>query len=185
MSPAVPSLHISVQTDVEILRDFYCGQPDMDEFIHTRLDAFLKSYPRARMYVARDDHQQVVAMFVLSNGHQFLDEDCKEDLVMKYPDILSREDLKDYWESGAFPTIEIDYLAVAQNMRNCQIGTTLIHFISSLKDDDYFHDSKLISVSAYCTSEYSAVRFYQTCNFWAAEIKNPFADTLRMYRMFD
>lgn len=179
-------LHISVQTDVSILSDFYCGQSEMDVFIHTRLGAFLRSYLSTRFYVVKDDNQSIVAMFVLNNGHLFLDEDCKDDLLMKFPEIEKLDYLQDYWESGAFPSIEIDYIAVRQDFRNRHIGETIIHYISSLRETDVsFHNTCFISVSAYCTASYSAVPFYQKCNFWASEIKNPCSDTLRMYRTFD
>ena len=92
--------------------------------------------------------------------------------------------LRDYWESGVFPTVEIEYIAVRKDMRGKHIGSTLIHYIRSLQSDKHFHNPRFISVSAYCTSSYSAVPFYQKCNFWAAEIKNPYANTLRMYRLF-
>lgn len=181
----LPSLHISVQTDASILSDFFCGQNEMDNFLHTRLGAFLKSYPMSRFYVVKDEDGTIVAMFVLSSGHLYLDEDCKDDLEMKYPELEQLEFLSDYWESGVFPTIEIDYLAVRKEFRGKHIGDALIHFVSAQREDPMFHAPLFISVSAYSTSEYTAVPFYQKCAFWPAEIKNPFADTLRMYRMFD
>lgn len=181
-----PRLYISLQTDVSILSDFCCGQTNMDNFIHTRLGAFLKSYPTTRLFVVKDESHAIVAMFVLNNGHLLLDDDCKDDLLIKFPEIEKIDYLQDYWESGAFPSIEIDYIAVREDLRNQHIGDSLIHYISSLhKEEATFRDTCFISVSAYCTPQYSAVPFYQKCNFCAAEIKNPYSDTLRMYRAFD
>ena len=122
---ALPRLHLSLESDASLLADFYCGQAEMDEFIHTRLNAFLTAY-NCRFYVVRDERETIVAMLVLSSGQLFLDEDCKDDLRLKFPDIEVNERLKPYWEAGVFPSIEIDYLAVQQEYRGRHIGSTLM-----------------------------------------------------------
>lgn len=175
-------LHISEQQDAAILADFYCGESHMDEFLHKRLNAFLASYD-CRFYVIKDDAGQIIAMFVLRNGRIYLDEDCKDDLQMKFPDILEEQDIANFWESGVFPSIEIEYLAVQQEVRKNHVGSDIIEFVSSLRNDTYFRNPIFISVSAYCTQQYTAVPFYSKNGFWASEIKNPNADTLKMYRM--
>ena len=153
----------------------------MDSFIHTRLSAFLRAY-NCRFYVLRDEQGVVVAMFVTSGGQLCLDEDCKDDLRLKFPDIEEWPELKDYWEAGVFPSIEIDYLAVRREYRDQHIGTDIISIIESFKEDVFYNHPLFLSVDAYCTDEYSAVRFYERCSFWASEFRGQHTDTLRMYR---
>ena len=105
-----------------------------------------------------------------------MDEDCKEDLRLKFPDIENWPELKDYWEAGVFPSIEIDYLAVRKEYRNQHIGTDIISIIESFKDDPFYNHPLFLSVDAYCTNEYSAIRFYERCRFWASEFRGQHLD---------
>ena len=174
------NLHLNLEHDASILADFNSGIDTMDTFIHTRLSAFLRAY-NCRFYVLRNEQELIVAMFVISGGQMFLDEDCKDDLRLKFPDIEKWPELSDYWEAGVFPTIEIEYLAVRKEFRNQNIGTDIIKLIESFKDDAYYHRPVFVSVNAYCTKEYSAVGFYSKCHFWASEFLNQQVDSLRMY----
>ena len=174
--------HLAREYNASVLADFKSGVESMDEFIHNRLSVFLRVYNTSRFYVLKDVDGLIVAMFVVSCGQLFLDEDCKEDLHMKFPDIEERPDIKDYWEGGLFPSIEINYLAVHKDFQNRHIGRKIIRTIMDFKDDDYYNHPVFLSVDALCTNEYSAVGFYQKCNFWASEFMNQKIDTLRMYR---
>lgn len=174
-------LRLKLEQDASILSDFQSGVEEMDTFIHTRLSAFLRAY-NCRFYVLRNEQGMVVAMFVTSGGHLYLDEDCKDDLRMKFPDIEERPELKDYWEAGVFPSIEIDYLAVRKEYRNQHIGRDIISIIESFKNDVFYNHPLFLSVDAYCTNRYSAVPFYEKCSFWAAEFMGKHLDSLRMYR---
>lgn len=175
-------LRLKLEQDASVLEDFYSGVDEMDNFIHTRLSAFLRAYRNSRFYVLRNTEGIIIAMFVISEGRLVLDEDCKDDLRMKFPGIEEWDRIKDFWEAGFFPSIEIDYLAVRKEYRGQHIGTDIISFIKSLKDTTYNHYHPMfLSVNAYCTTEYSAVGFYDKCNFWAAEFINPAIETLRMY----
>lgn len=174
-------LHLKLEHDASILSDFYSGIDAMDTFIHTRLSAFLKAY-NCRFYVLRNEQGIVVAMFVTSGGHLYLDEDCKDDLRLKFPDIEEWAELKDYWEAGVFPSIEIDYLAVKKEYRDQHIGTDIISIIESFKDDAFYNHPLFLSVNAYCTDEYTATGFYERCRFWASEFRGQHVDSLRMYR---
>ena len=175
------NLHLRLEQDTSILSDFYTGVEAMDTFIHTRLSAFLRAY-NCRFYVLRDEQDIVVAMFVVSAGQLFLDEDCKDDLHLKFPDIEEWPNMRDYWEAGVFPSIEIHYLAVQKEYRNQHIGEDIISLIDSFKEDVFYNHPLFLSVDAYCTNEYSAVRFYERCGFWASEFRGQHIDSLRMYR---
>ena len=175
------NLHLSWEQDASILADFFSGVDAMDTFIHTRLSAFLRAY-NCRFYVLRTEQGVVVAMFVVSAGQLFLDEDCKDDLRLKFPDIEEWASLHDYWEAGVFPSIEIDYLAVKKEYRNQHIGEDILSIIESFKDDTFYRHPLFLSVNAYCTREYSAVKFYERCGFWASEFRGQQIDSLRMYR---
>ena len=175
------NLHLRLEQDTSILSDFYSGIEAMDTFIHTRLSSFLRAY-NCRFYVLRDEQDIVVAMFVVGAGQLFLDEDCKEDLHLKFPDIEEWPSVHDYWEAGIFPSIEIHYLAVQEEYRNQHIGEDILALIESYKDDVFYNHPLFLSVDAYCTDEYSAVGFYEKCNFWASEFRGQHIDSLRMYR---
>ena len=99
-----PNLYLTLEQDASILVDFYSGVDEMDDFIHTRLYAFLRTYHNSRFYVLRNAESIIVAMFVTSEGRLFLDEDCRNDLQLKFPDIEKWPEYKDYWETGAFPS---------------------------------------------------------------------------------
>lgn len=174
-------LHLRLEQDASILSDFYSGIETMDTFIHTRLSSFLRAY-NCRFYVLRD-RQVIVAMFVVSAGQLFLDEDCKDDLRLKFPDVETWPDLQDYWEAGVFPSIEIDYLAVRKDYRDQHIGKDILSIIETFHQDKEFYNNPLfLSVNAYCTKEYSAVGFYERCGFWPSELISQRIDSLRMYR---
>ena len=175
------SLHLKLEQDASILADFYSGVDAMDKFIHTRLSAFLRAY-NCRFYVLRNTEGTIVAMFVISEGQLILDDDCKNDLRIKFPDIEKSAEIKDYWEAGVFPSIEIQYLAVRKEYRGQYIGKDIISIINSFKGDTYYHHPLFMSVHAYRTTEYSAVGFYEKCRFWASEFVNPNIETVRMYR---
>lgn len=180
------SLRYSKETDASVLKDFYCGLSIMDDFIHDgRLQAFLDEYA-CSFYVARDG-EDIVGMFVINRGYIELDEDCKEDLEMKFPDIQKIPLIAPYWGTGCFPSIEIDYLAVKKELResHAHIGRQMIREIMSHWEDAEYDNPLFLSVDAYCTSKYSAVRFYERCNFWKSEFKNPNIDTWRMYAIID
>ncbi len=168
--------------DASVLADFYSGVESMDDFIHNRLAVFLRVYNNSRFYVLRDENRNILAMVVLSCGQLFLDEDCKDDLRLKFPDIEEREDLKEYWDGGLFPSIEINYLAVSRDYQKRHIGSKIIEKIETFKNDEFYNHPLFLSVDALCTKEYSAVGFYDRCRFWASEYLNMRLDTLRMYR---
>lgn len=95
----------------DILRGFECGIRAMGDFIQSELDSFLKNDPRYSFYVALDDEQGIVAMFVTSAGI-FVDFDGEfQDLPLGKPWGFLGDDFK--MHSGTmYPTLEIDYLAV-------------------------------------------------------------------------
>ena len=175
------NLHLKLEHDASILKAIYSGVDALDTFIHTRLAGFLRAY-NCRFYVLRNEQGVVVAMFVISGGQLILDEDCKDDLRLKFPDIDEWPALKDSWEAGVFPSIEINYLAVQKEYREQHIGKDIISLIESFKEDVYYRHPLFLSVKAYCTQEYSAVGFYSKCRFLASEFISQQIDSLRMYK---
>ena len=61
------NLHLKLEHDASILKDFYSGVDALDTFIHTRLSAFLRAY-NCRFYVLRNEQGVIVAMFVISGA---------------------------------------------------------------------------------------------------------------------
>ena len=176
---------VTEETDVSILADFYCGLPTMDDYIHGGgLQRHISAH-ECKFSVVRSAEDGIVAMFVISKGQLFLDEDCKDDLEMKFPGIGEEPIVAEYWKTGCFPSLEIDYLAVRQDCRQSErhVGSWVIRKIMSYAPE--YGNPLFLSVAAYSTREYSAVPFYHHNGFWSAEFPNMNIDTLRMYRIVE
>lgn len=176
---------VTEESDVSILADFYCGLPFMDEYIHDgRLQTYLSQHSRT-FFVVRSECYDIVAMFVISKGVLYLDEDCKEDLEMKFPGFGTEPLIAQEWQTGMFPSLEIDYLAVREDCRGtCRhIGSWAIRKIMSFASK--YENPLFLSVAAYYTKEYSAIPFYHKNGFWAAQQPCTNIDTVKMYRIID
>ena len=169
-------LRFSKELSADILKDFECGIQNMDEFIHKSLDSFLKEHTNYNFFVAVEEGQGIVGMFVTSSGI-FIDHDGEfEDLPLGKPWGFLDKDSK--LQSGTmYPTIEIDYLAVRKDLRKSGYGTVILTEISNMARDKgcYF-----LTVSAYYNREYSAIPFYEKRGFFALQEFSEERDTLRM-----
>lgn len=170
--------------NIDCLRDFYCGVPNMDEFIHNRFQLSLNNhYCKAYVVKHNDD---VIAMFALSFDSIDLDADDKEELAAgisntEKPDIdIDYNDI--FYSKRRYPALDIAYLAVRKDLRGQGIGESLIQVIAEKAINQDFAGCQFISVEALKTQPYNAVGFYDRCGFAPNELPNPNKDTLRMFK---
>ena len=76
-----------------------------------------------------------------------------------------------------YPSMEIDYLAVRNDLRNRGYGSRIIDEISLRAKNKHFF---FLTVDAYHTKEYSAIPFYEKQGFFALQDYSDKYDTLRM-----
>jgi len=167
--------------DASILSNFYCGIPDMDDFIHEKLQGYLDR-TGCEAYVIKQK-EEIVAMLSLGKDTLNLDDDDKDDMRSGFipKPTVAIEDLSFLLEKE-FPAIEITYLAVEKERRGQGIGEYIISQIEAkvLRDNP---ECEFITVEAYKTKDYSAVGFYNRCDFTPAEQPLGYKDTLRMYKV--
>ena len=164
------------ESSAEVLKDFECGVQVMDDFIHHDLDSFLKNDPRYNFYVAVDDENGIVAMYVTSAGI-FVDHDGEfQDMPFGKPWGYLDEDFQIH--SGTmYPTLEIDYLAIRKDLREKGYGTEVLSYLSNKASNNkcYF-----LTVDAYHDKEYSAIPFYEKRGFFALQEYSEDVDAFRM-----
>ena len=169
-------LQYSKELSAGILKDFECGIPVMDVFIHESLDTLIQNDSRYSFYVAEEEGLGIVAMFVISRGG-FLDRDEEfDDLPFGKPWSYMGEDSR--MHSGTmYPTMEIDYLAVRKDLREKGYGSEILAELSKKAQNTgcYF-----LTVDAYHDAEYSAIPFYEKRGFFPLQELSEDYDTLRM-----
>lgn len=164
------------------LANFNCGLAPMDEYIHKELtDSLFSHYCEA--YIGVDEQGEVEAFFALSCDSLDLDEEDKEDLMSSdaMPDI-SDEYQDIFFNKFHYPAIEIKYLAVRTSSQKQGVGSAIVEAIADKVRNESIAGCMFLSVEALKTPEYTAVPFYDKCNFSACEFPDPNKQTLRMYR---
>ena len=167
--------------DASVLSNFYCGIDEMDEFIHNKLQDYLKKAGCDTYTIKQGD--EIVAMLSLGEDTLSLDDDDKDDMRSGFvpkPNIAL--DNKDFFAEKDFPAIEIAYLAVKKQKRKQGIGEYIISQVEKKAQRDN-PECEFLTVEAYKTKKYSAVGFYNKCDFTPAEQPQSYKDTLRMYKV--
>lgn len=167
--------------DASVLSNFYCGIDEMDEFIHNKLQDYLKKAGCDTYTIKQGD--EIVAMLSLGEDTLSLDDDDKDDMRSGFvpkPNIAL--DNKDFFAEKDFPAIEIAYLAVKKEKRKQGIGEYIISQVEKKAQRDN-PECEFLTVEAYKTKKYSAVGFYNKCDFTPAEQPQSYKDTLRMYKV--
>lgn len=167
--------------DASVLSNFYCGIDEMDEFIHNKLQDYLKKAGCDTYTIKQGD--EIVAMLSLGEDTLSLDDDDKDDMRSGFvpkPNIAL--DNKDFFAEKDFPAIEIAYLAVKKEKRKQGIGEYIISQVEKKAQRDN-PECEFLTVEAYKTKKYSAVGFYNKCDFTPAEVPLSYKDTLRMYKV--
>ena len=171
-------------SSVDYLKDFNCGVPPMDNFIHGMLQLSIDHY-YCRTYVA-EINDEIVAVFALSFDSVDLDSDDREELSMGVssagtPDV-SGEYEEIFYSKRRYPALDIAYLAVNEKYKGSGIGSSIIEQIVKMAKEQEFAGCQFISVEALKTEPYNAVGFYYKCGFTANELPKPTKDTLRMIK---
>ena len=165
------------EPSAKVLKDFHCGIKEMDYFIHFNLDQFLSDH-KNQLFIVRDEGNTIVGMFVLSEGYFFDTNNTFIDApAYGKPFAVLDQQTKTTKIAKRYSTIEIEYLAVAQEFRNQNIGTEIILAITDLANSQH---TPFITVDAYVTLQYSAVPFYEKCGFTHLENQDRSYDTMRM-----
>ena len=169
-------LRFSEESSALILKGFECGICAMDDFIQNSLEPFLQSDQRYRLNVVTDNGLGIVAMFVTSPGVFVSYEDGFEDLPQGKPWSYLDEDFQ-IQTGSMYPTLEIDYLAVREDVRGRGYGTCVIAELSNrARESGCF----FLTVDAYHVKGYSAIPFYEKQGFFALQELSEDYDTLRM-----
>lgn len=169
-------------SSADALKSFECGIKEMDHFIHHRLAEFLVDH-KNQLFVVRDVQNVVVAMFVLSEGYFFDDSKAFEDMPAYGKPFAILDKVTGTTKfTKRYSTVEIEYLAVSKDLRGSHIGTSIIQAIANLAKSQ---STQFVTVDAYCTMDYSAVPFYQKCNFKVLENQDRTYDTVRMLYVVD
>ena len=177
-------LQIERMDDFSILKNFYCGVKEFDEFIHNgefEENVLLKlSVP----YSVKENGE-LVAFFSLACDSLLLEDDYKEDYSDEKAilDDSFGEHVKKFLSKQYYPALDISYLCVKKDMRQKHYGMAIIERILNFAVDmsektgllflvvDAFHDS---------VNQYSTVNFYAKCGFVkCSELKG---NTIRMYK---
>ncbi len=169
-------------SSADALKSFECGIKEMDQFIHHHLSEFLVDH-KNQLFVVRDMQNAVVAMFVLSEGFFFDDSEAFEDMPAYGKPFAILDKVTGTTKfTKRYSTVEIEYLAVSKELRGTRIGTSIIQAIANLAKSQ---STQFVTVDAYCTMNYSAVPFYQKCNFKILENQDRTYDTVRMLYVVD
>lgn len=165
-------------TDASILSDFTCGLQKMDTFIHHHLQSYLDKYP-CSAYCLCNEEEKIIAFFVIRYDTLVVfDEESSDDHKIIYD-----TELPTAIPVNEYPSIEIEYLAVAKNFQRQGIGRICMQQIINLADEVCKRlKIEFITVDAFKSDGYSAIPFYEKCHFSALEYPDPTKDTLRMYR---
>ena len=148
--------------DMSVLSNFYCGIKEMDDYIHNKLQAKIDRMPELESYIIKEEGE-IVAMTairekplegLMSNGTKF-----------------------------SIEALEIEYLAVREDLREKGIGETILQWIDNKAREEH-PNCKYLSVNALVDPDYrySAVPFYEKCNFIARKAHD-MAVAVRMTRI--
>ena len=148
-------------TDASILSDFTCGLQKMDTFIHHHLQSYLDKYP-CSAYCLCNEEEKVIAFFVIRYDTLVVfDEESSDDHKIIYD-----TELPTAIPVNEYPSIEIEYLAVAKNFQRQGIGRICMQQIINLADEVCQRlKIEFITVDAFKSDGYSAIPFYEKCHF--------------------
>lgn len=173
------NLRFSDNETADLLRGFECGVDKMDDFIRVELDSFLSNHPELHLCIVHDQDDKIVAMFV--TGHRvFIDYDNEiKDLPYPGKPFAFFENDGSLGEGTQYPSLEIEYLAVQQQVQGKDIGTRIIDELCQRAKSQHL---LFLTVQAYHTKDYSAIPFYEKTSFFPLEEYHDDNDTLRMAR---
>ena len=172
-----PVLDIRRADDTSALFDFKCGVKSMDDFIHDPKDGLAKfiKLRLSNLWIVFEG-EKAVAFFALSKDALMLNSEDRRTIERdkeKATALTAPEDADKLWEKEKYPAIEIDYLAVCKEKREepeDHLGTAIIQKIAQFAAADKLSATMFLTVEALDTKEYSAVKFYRSCDFEFSEV---------------
>lgn len=163
------AFEIGLLSDFEKLSDFECGVKPMDEFIQSRLKIYTRNHYCSTYYVKAKGNGALCALFALSFDSIVLEPDDFEDInsrVSGTDKVDVDEDTRtEFEEKSVYPALEIAYLAVDKRYQRKHLGKAIIDEIVRHAKEQTLAGCIFLTVRAYHTEEYSALRFYQKCRF--------------------
>lgn len=136
----------------ETVASFDCGDEDLNGFLLTDAPLYRKE-KLAVTYVVlkKEDHNQVVAFFSLSNDRISLSD---FDNKTRYNRFSRR--FNNHKRLKSYPAVKIGRLGVSETLKGMQIGSTLLDFIKRYFTIDNKTGCRFITVDAYA----AAIPFY-------------------------
>lgn len=167
------------------LDDFFCGNRQMDDFIHGNLRLCDENH-YCYTYIATDtDSGKVGGMFALSFDSVSLDGDDFDDLRMGAANTsdldITPEFRERFEEKSDYPALEITYLAIRKEFQGLGVGKYLVDEIAERAKRQDLAGCVFLTVNALHTKEYSAIPFYEKCRFQRLT-PVPTFDILPMYK---
>ena len=131
--------------DMSVLSDFYCGVVEMDDYIHNRLQDKVSRMPELESYIVRKAGEVVAMAAIREKPLEFRTSDG---------------------EYHSIDALEIEYLAVREDLRETGIGETIMQWIDDKARAEH-PNCKYLSVNALVDPDfgYTAVPFYEECHF--------------------
>lgn len=177
------NLSIEKLGDMSILKDFECGVPQMDNFLHTTFTTSVKNH-YCNAYSVKSG-SELVALFALSFDSLELDDDDTKELLEGISSAGQPNLTLDYMDvfqcKRHYPALEITYLAVSKKYQRKHIGRSIIRQIANRARNQELAGCQFLTVEALKTEPYSAVGFYYNCHFTPCELLNQNKETLRMF----
>lgn len=171
--------------DIDELKTFQCGIPEMDNFIHNELAYSVEGH--YCVPYALKDGKEIIAFYALGYDSLVFPADYFDDFLHGYassgrPDIPPR-----YWSTFKnkqhYPAMGISYFAVSATYQRQHIGSALLEDILSRIRQKNDAGCQFVVVDALVTDCYSAIGFYAKVGFTVCEDKKPYKDCVRMYRV--
>lgn len=180
-----PDFIVEGLKDFRELDDFYCGESQMDEFIHGKLRECSVNHYCQTYCVRCAANNEIAAVFSLSFDSVDIEHDDFDDMRIgaagtDKPHVTDtfRERFE---EKYTYPALEITYLAVSQKYQGRKIGTNIVENVCEMARRQTLGGCLFITVFALHKKEYSVVHFYEKCHF-AKLTSLPKADVWPMYK---
>lgn len=171
--------------DFKELSNFYCGENQMDEFIHENLQECSENHFCTTYCVRQKNTGKIAAIFSLSFDSVDIEQDDFEDMRIgaagtELPAVS--DSFRDRFEEKyTYPALEITYLAVAKEFQHMKLGSRIVEDICLMAKKQSLGGCLFVTVLALHKPTYSAVSFYERCHF-AKQTPLPKADVWPMYK---
>lgn len=180
-----PKLVVEFLEKFEELERFSCGEKQMDDFIHSSLEDCSINHYCTTYCVRNADNDDIAAIFSLSFDSVDIDHDDFDDMRIGAAGTdkpYVTDSFRDRFEEKyTYPALEITYLAVDKKYQHMNVGAEIVDDVCAMARQQKLAGCVFITVLALHKEGYSAVPFYEKCNF-AKQTPLPKADVWPMYK---